>query len=142
MVIFPMVYKIFVLEFSSKFKLANLGEAQNETDEFKITKQEHPDCAIKIQVNTQPIVTLPGEDDPNSNLVSSVPMGGEAAPLLGAPQTHVQTEHTIAQSGGTTVESYTATWQEPSSNATYQYNTEYQVTQVVSDNIPVNFLEM
>uniref|UniRef100_A0AC34GP69 Chromo domain-containing protein n=1 Tax=Panagrolaimus sp. ES5 TaxID=591445 RepID=A0AC34GP69_9BILA len=78
-----------------------------ESGSFKITKQEHPNCAIKIQVNNQPIVTLPGEDDPNSNLVS-VPLS-EATPLIEPTQTVVSTESEFVQGpGASTFESQTA----------------------------------
>uniref|UniRef100_A0A914P6V0 Uncharacterized protein n=1 Tax=Panagrolaimus davidi TaxID=227884 RepID=A0A914P6V0_9BILA len=83
-------------------------ETEDERGEFKITKQEHPNCAIKIQVNNQPIVTLPGEEDPNSNLVS-VPLN-EATPLIEPTQTIVSSETAFVQdpSGASTFESQTA----------------------------------
>ena len=64
---------------------------------------------IKIQVNNQPIVTLPGDNDPTSNLVS-VPMN-EAAPLIEPTQTIVSTESVVVQDpagGAPTFESQTA----------------------------------
>uniref|UniRef100_A0AC35FQP5 Chromo domain-containing protein n=1 Tax=Panagrolaimus sp. PS1159 TaxID=55785 RepID=A0AC35FQP5_9BILA len=129
-------------EGNGPFELFGHFANNGESGEFKITKQEHPNCAIKIQVNNQPIVTLPGEEDPNSNLVS-VPLN-EGTPLIEPTQTIVSSETAFVQdpSGSSTFQSQTTTWTESSSNGNYQYNTEYQVTQVVSDNIPVKFLEM
>ena len=107
--------------------------AEPEHEEQQKEKEEEEDAKKETE----------GDNDPTSNLVS-VPMN-EAAPLIEPTQTIVSTESVVVQDpagGAPTFESQTTTWTESSSNGTYQYSTEYQVTQTVSDNIPVNFLEM
>jgi hypothetical protein len=114
-------------------------ELSPEIEEPPPRKQPAPEQQQQDAPAKKETAAVEGDDDTSSNLVS-VPMGADS--LLDAPRAVVTTEHTFAQSGGTTYESHTTTWQEPSSNAAYQYNPEYQVTQVVSDNVPATFLEM